>query len=139
MKRYLLPIDFSAQSNQALSYMIERIRRSKGQVELLLLHTYLIPSGSDQSKIIEINDKIKNDAKADLELIKLDLLNKSLPNLVDVKTHVVFGRLKNVIARLTSEYKIDTIVMAKDAGNKILDISKDLEEGRLNCSFLMVN
>lgn len=133
MKQVLIPTDFSDASTRAITQAIKIFQKSGVPCHILLLNTYLVPK-SPGLNIIEANDAIKKQSLSAMEMQKkkIQALIKNSSS-IQVDTVSILGALKNVLARVIKENKIDLVIMGKDEGKHVAEISKVIKENDPKC------
>jgi hypothetical protein len=137
MNKILIPLDFSPGSRESIYYVSSFVNKHKLAAQIDLLNVYWV-GDHRYMDIIACNDELKNRSKDSLEREK-ELLIKLLNNKkIKVGSLSTLGNLKNVIFRILETEKYDLIVMAKDEGKKIAELSSLLKHSRNSCPLMTV-
>ncbi|MDA8792105.1 universal stress protein [Bacteriovoracaceae bacterium] len=137
MVRILVPTDFSHDSQKAIDFAVNFFK-DKSPSKIHLLNTYMVQK-SDGNNIIDMNDRIKEMAMKGLERAKDYSEQLTKTETIDVETHLKIGSLKNVIYQMIKEQGIDLVVMGRDAGKHINEVSKHLKDKSAECPIVIVS
>lgn len=140
MVKILVPTDFSTDSKKAIDFAVNFFK-DKSPSKIYLLNTYMVQP-TDGNNVIDMNDRIKQMAMKGLEKAKdysETLTQKGKVIDIDFETHLKIGSLKNVIYQMIKEQDIDLVVMARDAGKHINEVSKHLKDKSSECPIVIVS
>ena len=109
MRKILVPVDFSATSDNALLYAVNLANYFSSNI--VLLHVSAIPIYNNEYNIISyrVNDSVTD--SNDLLKEKAQLLKKDNVLIGNVEYYTEVGDLKNVVLSYISDKNIDLVVM----------------------------
>ena len=127
MKRILIATDFTPHSRKAIDCVVDFLKNSVSPCEILLLNTYMV-SEKDPQKVITLNDELKLASRRNLEHERLELLKKLTNPHIFVSNISHMGSLTNVVSQLLRSQSIDMVVMGKDGGKNVENVSEVLKQ-----------
>lgn len=113
MKTLLVPTNFSATTRNALNFAVSFSRDARLNGTVLLLNTYLVPPAAPD-QLVRINDDLREASLKNLES-ELRAIERTVSDgSIRFETLSHLGSLKNVVDHLTTQRKIDCLVIGYD-------------------------
>lgn len=134
MKNILIATDFSKQSDYAIHYVVQLVQRLQDSCHILLLNSYLVPKDTHQDKLIEVNDKLRNESLLRLKIDQKILSGVLKGKKITIETISQFGSLHNVLLNQIKNNHFNFIVIG-GAEKKESDYSLDRFEKDQGLSF----
>jgi hypothetical protein len=135
MKKVLITTDFSAQSRHTLEVVLNLLKETHEQCQIIILNTYLVKY-SDPERLISLNDELKIKSKTGLEIEKAAAVRLNTNQHVSIETTSHIGTLNNVIQYLIKRDGIDMVAMGKEDGNALEAVKLALKDHQ-SCSLLI--
>lgn len=135
MKHILITTDFSAVSRKAIRYTLRFFQSFNEPCHFFLLNAYLVPKTSAHN-IIKLNDELKSDSNQGLQ--REQAWASEFLGTNSLESISAMGSLKNIIPRLIQEKKVDLLVMGKDGGRHLEDVTEVLKREQRECPLLAV-
>ena len=134
MKRILIATDFSPHSRTAIDCVVDIIKDSVSDCEIILLNTYMVKE-TDPQKVISQNDELKLASKRSLDHEQSELKKKITNPYVSVNVASHMGSLTHVVSQLIRTNTVDLVAMGKDGGRNIENVSTILRQ--IGCPLLI--
>lgn len=108
MKKILIPVDFSENSRNAVSYALALAGQANEKVQLTFLNAYKVYSSTGM--FISVEKYMQQDAEEDMRML-LSLLEDTKPDQVEVEGKVVRGDVIPTLSHIALEDNYDLVVM----------------------------
>jgi nucleotide-binding universal stress UspA family protein len=137
MKKVLIPTDFSATAENAIGHTIDFFKDSAIPIKIYLLNVYMVPN-VEKDQILTTNDQLKLDSQLGLKKTyeKVNELLQGAPHQLECIS--ILGSLKNVIPSFITKNNIDLVIMGKDGGKHVEEISSVLKKKRSSAPLMIV-
>lgn len=137
MKSILLPTDFSIESKAARKYILNFFNELEISYRVILLNAYSVIGCSDED-LVKMNDIEKNKSRKALEMEKNVILSEGCEKLFSVECISNMGTLTNIVPKIVKQKEIDLVIMGKDGGQHVEEVSRALKADKSNCPLLIV-
>jgi nucleotide-binding universal stress UspA family protein len=119
MKTILVPIDFSAASDNALNYAVEFAKKNQAQIHLFHVYDYSQIS-SDPMTWVPVSDEYVHDLQKNLESVR-EKIYRQYGKEVKVKIHLEPGTVIEAVNEFAREKKADLIIMGMQGGGYVTE------------------
>lgn len=119
MRTVLLPTDFSANANRAITYAIRLFGHDK-DTHFVLLNTFQMPSAG-QHVLISLDDVMRQEAEKDLNELRASILEKSDLAPERLSTEAVHGSVVSGLNRAVTKLDADLVVLGTKGASGTLE------------------
>lgn len=97
-----------------ISRVLRFVNRLKTPCHILIVNTYLVPLGTPPERLVEVNDRLREESIRKLRLEQeFAYMQANFP--IQIQTASIMGSITNVVSELAVEKKIDLLVMGRNS------------------------
>jgi nucleotide-binding universal stress UspA family protein len=119
MKKILIPVDFSRNSQNAVEYAIQLFRASREEVQFTFLNAYKVYSSTGM--FISVEKYMQEDAEEEMRLL-MSHLQKDLPDHIRLEAKCVRGDVIPTICHIADEQDYDLILMGTKGASGLKEV-----------------